>query len=119
MAFNGQTLPTTQADVLLAFQARLIEAVDGLTADSCFVTDEPMPVELLAVCQPRMVTVCVGPSIYDQPAFTGAGFHDLAERCRVMVTLYQQTREDRIGHAHNALLSDDRGIIAVFKRDIL
>jgi hypothetical protein len=119
MAFNGQTLPTTLRAVVLAFRDRLITAVDYLDAHNCFVTDQPMPRALPAVAPLRMATICIGPAPFDQPAFTGAGYHDLAMRFRVIVTLYQVNRSDQIGHIENAFLSEEDGLLSVFVYDVI
>ncbi len=108
----------TQAEVLGAFRDRLRAACPGCNDQTCFVSDQPVPIVIPAgggLC----VTVALGDGSYNQSLFNGAGHTALNEDSQVIVTVMINSMIDRIPAADRALLSDDRGLISVVKRNAL
>lgn len=107
----------TQADILIAFRDRLITDCPGLTDLSCFISDQPIPNSIPGggYC----VTVSMGDGTFDQQLFLGAGAVTLCEESQIIVTVLSQIVLDRIPQAEKAMLDEDRGLVANWKRNIL
>ena len=119
MAFSGQTLPTSQRDVLIAFRDRLLDQIEYLSPKDCIVTDQPIPPSLPSVAPTRFVTVSMGPGQFDTGAYAGGGAATLNEVSTVFVTLFHQTRFDKAGDCEKRLLNEENGMLATFKFDVL
>lgn len=107
---------TTQAEVLLRVQARLISAISSLNVSTCFLTLEPEPP--MEVKGNLFLTVCPMSGQFDEGFMVGAGQAGALESAGVIVTIWSACKLDKAGEAGTALTDATRGILAV-KRKVL
>lgn len=84
---------THQSDILSSIVARLIDQVDELTEDTCWLTDQPIPVTMPA--GRYAVTVSIGGGRFPSEFFTGGGADTLTEDGSVVITPLVVTPADR------------------------
>lgn len=114
---NSKRRWATQDEVLAAFRDRL-RTLDGLSDQTCFVSDSPIPL-VLPAGGGHCVTVSAGAGSYDQSLFSGGGHSTLNEDSQVIVTAMVHCAIDRVPQAERAMLDPSRGLLTRWKRSIL
>lgn len=114
---NSKRRWATQDEVLVAFRDQL-RTLDGLNDQTCFISDQPIPVALPAGGG-HCVTIAPGAGTFDQSLFNGGGHSVLNEDSQVIVTILVHSQIDRYPQAERALLAEDRGLITRWKRAVL
>lgn len=102
--------------VLSHVEHRLIAKVPDLSAANCFICD----VEIPPVLPPQVpiVTICLGPSRYDEATYMGAGPNALCEESSVVITVINRLVFDPPPKARESMMHAARGLLAL-KRPIL
>ena len=83
-----------QIDIFDAVQARLIECIDELNADSCMITDAPVPKTM--PYGRHIVTLCLGPSRYPHEFF--ASSRNVMDDGSILITAIVKISSDRPRH---------------------
>jgi hypothetical protein len=96
----------TQDAILLSIIARLIDSIDELNDQNCFLVDQPVPLSLPG--GRYGCTVCLGPGRFPSEFFGGAGSDTLVEDGSVIVTPLVVTPVDRPRRKWKKIADDDR-----------
>lgn len=84
---------TTQDKILQSIVDRLIAEIDELTSDSCWLSDQAIPISMPA--GRFAVTVSPGAGNFPQEFFSGGGAQTLTEECQVVITPLVVSPSDR------------------------
>lgn len=109
----------TEEDLLLAVQDRLRDKVQGLNEANCFVCDVEIPEGDLMQFSDLVCTVCAGNARFPQGFFAGGGTEQLNQQFDIAVTLLRRSKLDRPHEVRAAWFDKSRGLISVYKRQIL
>jgi hypothetical protein len=107
----------TQDEILEAFRDRLREACPGCTDLTCFISDQPIPIIIPGGS--HCVTIAAGKGSFDQQMFANAGHACLNEDTQIIISPLIQINLDRVPQSERALIASDRGLVKVWKRNIL
>jgi hypothetical protein len=109
-----------QSEILSAIRDRLKAVCPGCAQDKhCFVSDQAIPDDSIWPSVSHFVTVSTGPGSFDQSLFSGGGARTLNEDSQIVVTVLVQMNLDRIPSGEQRLLHDKRGLLSVWKKNIL
>jgi hypothetical protein len=108
----------TQDEILEAFRDRLRDACPGCNDQTCFLSDQPIP-SIIPAGGGHCITIAAGGGSYDQRLFSNGGHENLNEDFQVIISALVKINIDRIPQAERALLAEDRGLLAVWKLNLL
>lgn len=98
--------------LLRAVEARLRARVPGLNEGNCFVSDEPLPVQIM---HELTCTVSTGDGQFDDATFEGGGHQTLTEHLPLIVTILRRSMLDTPDRARTALLQPEAGLLVHYK----
>lgn len=110
---------TKQSAVLIAIRDRLINQIAKLNDSTCFLSLRPVPPQKPGSVHNEFVTICPMDSQFNESVFEGAGAAALEENAGVIVTIFSRIKLDRNEHATQALTNATRGLLSIWKPDVL
>lgn len=85
-------------DILVSIVERLIDQIDQATDDSCYVTDQPMPIAMPS--GRYILTVSLGDGNFPVEYFAGGGHDTITEQVSIVVSAIVAHQQDRPHRRH-------------------
>lgn len=110
---------TDQSLILRSIRDRLIEEIDEVSEETCWVSDQPVPVSMPA--GRIAITVSMGPGRFPSEFFAGGGSDTLTEDGSIIVCILSVRADDRPRRAWRKIAGteSDTPSLLRLKRDVL
>lgn len=111
-----KSTPTTHLTILEVIQRQLLEKLPGFTEETCFISDDPVP---LTAPADTFITIWTGDTDFPEEYFSGGGTDQLTEAAPIVVTAYRRALADPPNVAQNVIADHEEGLLGYYKPALL